>query len=45
MISVAIAQEPVGKAGEPQKLTAPAKEELSPAPAHLHSKKRFKRKF
>ena len=45
LISAAMAQEPVGKDGEPQKLTAPAKEELSPAPAHLNSKKRFKRKF
>ena len=45
LISAAMAQEPVGKDGEPQKLTTPAKEELSPAPAHLNSKKRFKRKF
>ena len=35
LISAAMAQEPVGKAGEPQKLTAPAKEELSPAPAKV----------
>ncbi|MEN6488290.1 MAG: mechanosensitive ion channel family protein [Smithella sp.] len=31
----AMAQEPVGKAGEPQKLTTPAKEELSSAPAKV----------
>lgn len=31
----AMAQEPLGKAGEPQKLTAPAKEELSSAPAKV----------
>jgi len=31
----AMAQEPVGNAGEPQKLTAPAKEELSSAPAKV----------
>jgi small-conductance mechanosensitive channel len=31
----AMAQEPVVKAGEPQKLTAPAKEELSSAPAKV----------
>ena len=31
----AMAQEPVGKAGEPQKLTAPAKEELPSAPAKV----------
>jgi small conductance mechanosensitive channel len=30
-----MAQEPVGKAGEPQKLTAPAKEELSSAPTKV----------
>jgi len=30
-----MAQEPVGKAGEAQKLSAPAKEELSPAPAKV----------
>jgi len=30
-----MAQEPLGKTGEPQKLTAPAKEELSPAPAKV----------
>lgn len=35
LISAAMAQEPVGKAGEPQKLTAPAKEELSLAPAKV----------
>ena len=35
LISAAMAQEPVGKPGEPQKLTAPAKEELSPAPAKV----------
>ena len=27
-----MAQEPLGKAGEPQKMTAPAKEELASAP-------------
>jgi len=32
---VAMAQEPVGKAREPQKLTDPAKEELSSAPAKV----------
>ena len=35
LTSTVMAQEPVGKAGEPQKLTAPAKEELSPAPAKV----------
>ena len=35
LISAAMAQEPVGKAGEPQKLTSPAKEKLSPAPAKV----------
>ena len=30
-----MAQEPVGKAGEPQRLNSPAKEELSPAPAKV----------
>ncbi len=38
LISAAMAQEPVGKAGEPQKLTAPAKEDLSPAPAKVDVK-------
>ena len=35
LTSTVMAQEPVGKAGEPQKLTAPAKEELSSAPAKV----------
>ena len=35
LISAAMAQEPVGKTGEPRKLTAPAKEELFPAPAKV----------
>ena len=35
LISAALAQEPVGQAGEPQKLTVPAKEEFSPAPAKV----------
>ena len=38
LISAAMAQEPVGKAGEPQKLAVPAKEELSPAPAKVDVK-------
>ena len=38
LISAAMAQEPVGKVGEPQKLTAPTKEELSPAPAKVDVK-------
>ncbi len=35
LTSAAVAQEPVGKAGEAQKLTTPAKEELSSAPAKV----------
>lgn len=35
LTSTVMAQEPVGKPGEPQKLTAPAKEELSPAPVKV----------
>lgn len=35
MITSAMAQKLVGKAGEPHKLTAPAKEEFSPAPAKV----------
>jgi len=38
LTSKVMAQEPVGKAGEVQKLTAPAKEELSPAPAKVDVK-------
>ena len=33
LTSTVVAQEPVGKAGEPQKLPAPGEQELSPAPA------------
>jgi small-conductance mechanosensitive channel len=36
LISMVMAQERGGKAGEPQKLTAPAKEDLSPAPAKVN---------
>ncbi len=35
LTSTVMAQEPVGKASEPQKLTTPAKEELSPAPSKV----------
>ena len=35
LTSTVMAQEPVGKAGEPQKMAAPAKEELSPAPVKV----------
>jgi small conductance mechanosensitive channel len=38
LISTAMAQEPVGNAGEPGKLPAPAKEELSAAPAKVDVK-------
>lgn len=38
LISTAMAQEPVGKAGEPGTLPAPAKEELSAAPAKVDVK-------
>ena len=39
LTSTVMAQEPVGKAGEAQKLTGPAKEELSPAPAKVDVKR------
>ncbi|MGA7876126.1 MAG: mechanosensitive ion channel family protein [Desulfoferrobacter sp.] len=35
LTATVMAQQPVDKAGEPQKLTTPAKEELSPAPAKV----------
>lgn len=35
LTSTVMAQEPVGKAAEPQKLSAPGKEELSPAPTKV----------
>ncbi|MGB5613745.1 MAG: mechanosensitive ion channel family protein [Sedimenticolaceae bacterium] len=38
LTSTVMAQEPIGKAGEAQKLTAPAKEELSLAPAKVDVK-------
>ena len=38
LTSTVMAQQPVGKAGEPQKLIAPAKKEPSPAPAKVDVK-------
>ena len=35
LTSTVMAQEPIGRAGEPQKVTAPAREEPSPAPAKV----------